>query len=736
MRKMIRVLGILLTVGLAVVKGTLPTQIHLLAEHEVSSMADYERLLDLRSLAVEFYREFRNISTADVHLLGKRLGPEDLRCLADMAQFMSALGVPKAWAIKMIDAWGTIPSGYFRGNRIDMGNYEECLSVEGIISVSHNIKGKYCLMELPIAKWLGFTSELLAETNMKIALCQPSSCSADTMELFLKQLLQRLLGASDMSNWFFISEASCRTKDAEPWDGLTIFTVVLLSVFGATVILCTLYDYFLCPEQDKLPRPIRAFSARATSRSLFTIVENTASPNVIHCLNGMRCMSLIWVIFGHEYIINLKGPAINPADNLQWMSQPFSSFILYGTFSVDTFFFISGLLLVSIGLRGMEKAKGKLNVPLMYLHRYLRLTPLVAVAILVYFKMLPLFADGPLYDTVGFFDYSVCQKSWYWTLLYVQNYATSDVCVPHTWYLAVDMQLYILSPILLIGLYKWGRKAAGGILVVTLLLSACLFATIMVNDYPVMFKDGSQAEEVQEKIYYATHTHAAPWLIGTMFGYLLHLIRGRRVQICLLAVWAGWLLCLALLFASIFALYPYSKLLGKSPSVLDGALYYTLARIAWPLALCWVVFACMQGYGGLANSFLSSPLWQPLSKLSYSAYIWHIFIEEVNHRRVQNNTYFSNYEVMLSFWSTLGFTLLMSYVLYVIIEAPLEGLERMIFPNHRSAPAGKDQPQTESESRTKVVDRMEEQPEQLSETLGIDLESTIHKTETDLELSN
>jgi len=50
------------------------------------------------------------------------------------------------------------------------------------------------------------------------------------------------------------------------------------------------------------------------------------------------------------------------------------------------------------------------------------------------------------------------------------------------------MQLYILSPILLIALYKWGKKAAGGILVVTLLLSACLFATIMVNDFPVMFK--------------------------------------------------------------------------------------------------------------------------------------------------------------------------------------------------------------------------------------------------------
>lgn len=162
-------------------------------------------------------------------------------------------------------------------------------------------------------------------------------------------------------------------------------------------------------------------------------------------------------------------------------------------------------------------------------------------------------------------------------------------------------------------------------------------------------RNGIQAQVVQRKIYTATHTHAAPWLVGTMFGYLLHLMRGRRFKLSLLATWAGWLLCLALLFTSIFALYPYSKLLGKSPSVLQGALYYTLVRIAWPLGLCWVVFACMQGYGSLANSFLSSPLWQPLSKLSYGAYIWHIFVVEVANRSVQTNTYFSNYQVV-SVW--------------------------------------------------------------------------------------
>lgn len=89
----------------------------------------------------------------------------------------------------------------------------------------------------------------------------------------------------------------------------------------------------------------------------------------------------------------------------------------------------------------------------------------------------------------------------------------------------------------------------------------------------------------------------------------------------------------------------------------------------------------------------------------------------------------------------------MSYVLYVLIEAPLEALERIMFPNRRSPPAAKDQ--LHIESRTEVVDQMDQmdqmdhmdgmdqvvQHEKRSDTQP-DLETSANKTETDLELSN
>ncbi|XP_017055215.1 nose resistant to fluoxetine protein 6 [Drosophila ficusphila] len=680
---MMSVTRALLIVSLFAAKGVHSTEYVPSEEREVSSLGDYERLMDLRSLGKEFVREFQNISSQDLHLLEGRTTEQDLVCLADLAQFMKDLTAPKLWALQMIDSWGSIPSGYLKGSNTDMGNYDECVELDRAITDSHSIRGKFCFLSLPVAKWLGFNSELLKSTYIKTAVCFPSSCSASNFEGFLKRVLQRVLGLSDPSALFSISEETCRTNESEPLDGLTIFTLVLIGVFLATAVLCTLYDYFLCSNQEKLPKLVRIFSARAISRDLFTLAENKDTPNVIHCLNGMRCMSLIWVVFGHDFTSNLAAASTNEAYKITWMSQAFSSFILYAPFSVDTFFFISGLLLVAIGLRSLDKTKGSLNVPLMYLHRYLRLTPIVIVALLVYTKLLSLVADGPMYNISVFSDYSVCKSNWYWDLLYVQNYATDDICLPHTWYLAVDMQLYILSPILLVALYKWGKRGAAGIVLLILLSSASLFVTIMINDYHVMFKDGLMMPGVQKKIYNATHNHAAPWLIGALFGYFLHSIRGREIRLHVVLVWMGWLLSLAVMFTSMFALYPYARFLGPSPTILEGALYYTLTRIGWPLALCWVVFACLKGYGSLANSFLSSPLWQPISKLSYSAYIWHVFILEVNHRRVRSVSYFSNYDAMLSFWSCFGFTLLMSYVFYVILEAPLEALERLAFPSRR-----------------------------------------------------
>ena len=48
---------------------------------------------------------------------------------------------------------------------------------------------------------------------------------------------------------------------------------------------------------------------------------------------------------------------------------------------------------------------------------------------------------------------SGCHKSWWANLLYIQNLYETDACVGQAWYLANDMQFYIIAPFFILPLF-------------------------------------------------------------------------------------------------------------------------------------------------------------------------------------------------------------------------------------------------------------------------------------------
>lgn len=151
---------------------------------------------------------------------------------------------------------------------------------------------------------------------------------------------------------------------------------------------------------------------------------------------------------------------------------------------------------------------------------------------------------------------------------------------------------------------------------------------------------------MMRKVYYSTHTRAAPWIIGIFLGWYMFQRRGQRIKLSWTAVLGGWTLCFALLAACIFALYP-SNLEGAHPlTPVESAFYIALSRIAWPLALSWLVFACTYGYGGFVNTFLSWSIWEPFSRLSYCVYLIHLIVETAHGGVTRSSTYFSNFETV------------------------------------------------------------------------------------------
>lgn len=102
----------------------------------------------------------------------------------------------------------------------------------------------------------------------------------------------------------------------------------------------------------------------------------------------------------------------------------------------------------------------------------------------------------------------------------------------------------------------------------------------------------------------------------------------------------AWILSLVLMTIAVFSNYPLQQPNTKHTN-LEFALYESLSRVAWSIALCYIIFACINNYGGPVNWFLGHPVWQPLSRLSYAIYIVHISVITVTQTTLKTSPYFS-----------------------------------------------------------------------------------------------
>lgn len=141
---------------------------------------------------------------------------------------------------------------------------------------------------------------------------------------------------------------------------------------------------------------------------------------------------------------------------------------------------------------------------MLYIHRYLRLTPLLAVTILLTMSLTRFLGNGPLWP--GAFNElkEACDRKWWLSLLYIQNYVDPDYtvsfviiirswsisnisiqfisfmiqCIPPAWYLSVDMQLFVISPLIIYLIYRFNKKT---ICALVILVFGCIGCTIAIH---------------------------------------------------------------------------------------------------------------------------------------------------------------------------------------------------------------------------------------------------------------
>ncbi|XP_048480464.1 nose resistant to fluoxetine protein 6 [Plutella xylostella] len=682
---------------------------------------------------------FGNPNAFDQELYDKVLDPELCRSELAYIERNSLL------RIKFLDAGLRVPRGIAAGNTYDYGNFHQCLEINEKFTDS-NIEGKFCSIRTPIVQDLQWpTNQDTNENIWKDIFADESIVSKDTMRELniyedLRMKVQRspmLLGEDQarISPDFGIPNRTltlaicipktCTTKEAmeslyptlssaglkytdrycrlpndKPLVAADYVAFAIFGLIGLLTILSTAYDVNHIFIQKKEPKDasiiLQSFSVYTNCKRLVTY---TSSPKTIECLDGIRTFSIGWVILGHAY---LSAPEnINPLDILKWQSSVHSIFVTAAPISVDTFFFISGMLVVYTTAGKLKRNDLLKSLHIFYLNRLLRLFPILASAVLLTASWYNWITDGPDWGEDFTWSVDTCRTYWWSTLLHVQNYVNpSNICISQTWYLAVDIQLHILSPIILYWVLT-SRKAAW-----ISMSSAFVVISTAATIYNALMgfrtrNTGEPGIPSYHRMYYVnTLTRAAPFIVGMMFGYMAYSFRGTKLRLkprIVALIWSSWAVMMGTI---VYVYYPINQSDWDNQPV--NVILNSYKRSAWALGLGWMVLACHHGYGGPLNWLLSLRAWKVPSRISYGMYIYHYQVQQLISASEIGPVYFSDGAYLLRYVRDLSLALLMGFLGTLLIDGPFGVFTKIILGTLARRPrTAKDQNNNDTENNNR-----------------------------------
>jgi peptidoglycan/LPS O-acetylase OafA/YrhL len=623
----------------------------------------------------------------------------------------------------MVDAMGKIGAGVLDGNIYASGAYDECLNIGSGDT-------EYCTGYVSLIK--GVTSPITLVYNM----CVPKDCT--TYDIMIA-----ILEGTDAYLYSDPVGTSCVSTKKPPYSAGAIIMITVCFSFVILAIAATIFDYVMQllqePQTDnaavsekapllatvptkkqtvaKIPNFITAFSLL---KVLPQILSTKQPPSAITSINGLRVISMFWVILCHTHswilIVGVQNVGVLKNVLSRFTFQAISN----GFFSVDSFFFLSGLLVAYLTFREMKRKKGRFPFLMYYLHRYLRLTPTYAFVLFFVWLLMMYLTNGPTFHLAAWEEsahYQNCEKYWWTNLLYINNlypWKLDDECLGWTWYLANDMQFYIFSPLIIIPLYflfPVGLMISAGVLVVSFAISGTLagvydhqaneFSEIAYSYTP----NNTDTTTYSNLLYIKPWHRVTPYIVGLVLGYVLYRYRLSTKRFInyiifpMLVILSGTLLALTL-----YGFYPQWH--GHVPTKAENVVYIMFSRFTWSVGLALLVFACHYGFGGPINWFLSMKFWIPLSRVSYNAYLIHPLILTVIFGSERKVMYYEDYNLAIYAVGVVVLSYGAAAVVSIFVEFPIGNLEQALFKSvglgrRESARTG-DEPQKDNTEQLQV----------------------------------
>eukprot|EP01104_Vermistella_antarctica_P015737 TRINITY_DN5235_c2_g1_i7.p1 TRINITY_DN5235_c2_g1~~TRINITY_DN5235_c2_g1_i7.p1 ORF type:complete len:426 (-),score=72.52 TRINITY_DN5235_c2_g1_i7:32-1309(-) len=396
----------------------------------------------------------------------------------------------------------------------------------------------------------------------------------------------------------------------------------------------------------------------------------------------------VYTIHAHAYTRMHTSPrAHTSSDNAEYIitdvanRDSFNVVIENAPFAVDTFFFISGFLTAYFlvkELASRDNAALEVTTWIYYVfHRCWRLWPVYAFFLMFLINITPLMGSGPFWDL--YVDQAQAGSSYWWSnLLFINNFYPRGndllAVAGWTWFIAVDMQLYVAAPLLIVPYHF--NKMAGWLFLLAAIIG-CLITNMAIvwhNDFQQWIFSPLTGEYFID-VYYKPWTRALPYLVGIAAAWIYQWLQNADLKpaqrfYARLTLKLYYLVGLALI-----AIVMLITVNDQKWNETENVIYLTTFRLAWGLGLAALTLGSLFGYGGAITTFLSWRAWEPLGKVTYGAYLAHPVFLTIYAGVQQDFLHYMDLNIAVIFLAVVVMAYTVGSVVYVLIEKPSASIE-------------------------------------------------------------
>lgn len=551
-------------------------------------------------------------------------------------------------------------------------------------------------------------------------ICVPDVCSPSDVELSLNKLAYEKTNFGSMVSTNKLFHSTCGDFHYSATSG----SIIMISVCFLIIVLVfvgTILDFYWNSIQGTIYSVFKCFSLK---RNVKYLLEGPRG-GPFDCFDGIRVLSILWVIFGHTFVFSMMALGFTNLedligyDNKGWISTYPAQALTSAYFAVDTFFFMSGFLAMYILMKAATKMiqEEKISlyfkrIPIFYVKRFLRLTPVYFFILFVYLKIFPLLESGPFWNLLDT-DITFCNQYWWTNLLYINNLypSGSEECYAVTWYLANDFQFFILVPLFafftVYSVKNYSHLFSIGLLSLGSILSIVFsFVESYKNHWSINIYDASFLSGYFPNYYIKPWFRCPPYLLGMSvsiiwFHYfdttnspflktkneLEDLLLGEYNKNTITILIKKNIFLKISLFLVSLGLFTTVVLGGKggyssTPSMWSDtvmSLYIALSKPTWTIGLSILSILLFVKELSLLQMILTNHFMAILSRLTFCMYLIHPCILYWYYFSQIYPFHYNDSWYTLTYLSVVLATTIVSIIVHVCVEKPISNLEKMLF---------------------------------------------------------